>query len=89
MHLQQYSTPSSKTATTKVTQEKPLPANQDRVWLILYNPGNVKVSVFLDSTSTSSFALDPGEKMVMPSPVYFGPVTVTLGELVATELLIL
>lgn len=47
------------------------------------------MSVFLDSTSTSSFALDPGEKMVMPSPVYFGPVTVTLGELVATELLIL
>lgn len=86
MFLPAYSTPSPKVAATAVKKDQPLPANESRVWLMLYNPTDEPVGVML-VPDVVSLVLAPQETRVLPSPVYIGPVCVYSGTAIATELL--
>ncbi len=89
MYLVPYTAPSAKTKVTRYQMEggfATVPANEERVWTIIYNPEAKAVRVTLGTGDEPSFEIPPQGDRVLPSPSYLGVIRCD-GPVIVTELL--
>jgi hypothetical protein len=91
MYLVPYSAPSAKTQVQSHSPGKgetfvEVPENDERVWMIIFNPGTSAVRIFFGDSDLPSFEIAPRQDRTLPSPCYHGKFR-SDGTIVVTEML--